>query len=115
MPSPRPHPDKPTVRRLDTTDPFIAALLQALTTRQEDARRALARAQRLAVQRPERQQAAIVAAFVEGMSDRAHVLCREHLSEHPNDVLVNWLETRGPGPDHPESDADRSDPAGPVS
>ncbi len=50
-----------------------------------------ARALATASTRRERQLAALVAAALDGDHDRVGALAREHVVDHPDDVLAAWL------------------------
>jgi len=39
----------------------------------------------------ERQLVALVTAYLDGDHDRVDVLAREHLVDHPDDVLASWI------------------------
>ncbi|GAA1862856.1 hypothetical protein GCM10009836_49000 [Pseudonocardia ailaonensis] len=56
----------------------------------------LDRARAVAVDRPDRQLVAVAAAALSGDLDRARLLAREHLAEHPDTLLVAFLAA---GPD----------------
>jgi hypothetical protein len=66
------------------TDQLIAAAL-------------LMRAAETASTTRDRQVVAIATAFLDGELDRVEVLAREHLVDHPDDVLVAWIATHCQG------------------
>jgi hypothetical protein len=51
----------------------------------------LTRATRLAENTRDRQLVAIAVAHLDGDSDRVDVLAREHLADHPDNILVAWI------------------------
>jgi hypothetical protein len=51
----------------------------------------LARANAAATTSRERQLVAIAAAHLRGERDRVDALARDHLADHPGDVLVAWI------------------------
>ncbi|GAA1254632.1 hypothetical protein GCM10009677_00480 [Sphaerisporangium rubeum] len=73
-------------RSSDEPDLLVAAALA-----DPAARDMLTRAARLAAGTRERQLVAIAAARLAGDRDRVEVLCREHLADHPGDLLVAWI------------------------
>jgi hypothetical protein len=51
----------------------------------------VARASTSATTTRDRQLVALATAYVEGDDDRVNVLAREHLADHPDDVLASWI------------------------
>jgi len=51
----------------------------------------LARAERCAVTARERQLVAIAAAHLDGQDERLDALVRDHLADHPDNVLAAWI------------------------
>ncbi|GIF63817.1 hypothetical protein Ais01nite_18520 [Asanoa ishikariensis] len=51
----------------------------------------LARAARRAASTRDRQLVAIAAAHLDGDHDRVHTLARDHLADHPDNILVAWI------------------------
>jgi hypothetical protein len=59
----------------------------------------LARATALASTTRDRQLTAIAAARLDGDADRVDALARDHLADHPDNLLVAWIAANSP---HPE-------------
>ena len=74
----------------DDVTTVVAAALFAL-----DDNELMARAAALAVTARERQLVTIAAAHLRGDTDRAEDLARDHLADHPDDVLVAWITAGG--------------------
>ena len=55
---------------------------------------ALDRARALAITSRDRQLVALGEAYLAGETDRFDVLVREHLSDHPDNVLASWIARR---------------------
>lgn len=51
----------------------------------------LARVSAAATSSRQRQLVALTGAYLDGDPDRAHFLAREHLIDHPDDVLAVWI------------------------
>jgi hypothetical protein len=49
----------------------------------------------------DRQLVAIVTAYLDGDHDRLDVLAREHLVDHPDDVLASWIVSLARSHQHP--------------
>ncbi|MFC6083559.1 hypothetical protein [Sphaerisporangium aureirubrum] len=60
----------------------------------------LARAARLAATTRDRQLVAIATAHLDGDGDRVDALARDHLADHPGDILVAWIAGRAATPLH---------------
>jgi hypothetical protein len=73
----------------DATTLVVAALFAS------DGDALLARAGRHAVTTRERQTVAIAAAHLRGDRDLVDALARDHLTEHPDSVLVAWIAGAG--------------------
>jgi uncharacterized protein YbaP (TraB family) len=72
------------------TEPSEAAALvaAALVDRRRDL---LLRAEAVAQTTRDRQLVAIAAAHLDGDADRVDILARDHLVDHPDNVLVAWI------------------------
>lgn len=91
------HPDAPTEileRAADSTSPplLVAA---ALLVGDLDV---LTRAAVHATTTRDRQLVALAEAHLRGDTDLLHVLVRDHLSEHPDNLLASWIAGRPPTP-----------------
>jgi hypothetical protein len=96
-------PDR-CIRQLIGGDPAVAAgivdqartsdqpiLLVAAALVDPTAHHLLQRASKLAVTGRDRQLVAIAAAYVAGDRDRVDALARDHLVDHPDNILVAWI------------------------
>ena len=89
------------IRRFIAGDPAAAGDLVALAARCDDPALLVAaalvepdlldRAAAAAVTTRDRQVVAIAAAHLAGDGDRVHVLARDHLVDHPDNLLVAWI------------------------
>jgi hypothetical protein len=71
-------------------------LLVAAALIDPTARALLARAAQLASTTRDRQLAAIAAAHLDGDTDLADALARDHLADHPGSLLVAWISAGHP-------------------
>jgi hypothetical protein len=62
----------------------------------------LDRANTVATTTRERQLLALVAAHLAGAADRVDALARDHLADHPDDLLVAWIATLSHLPANPD-------------
>ena len=69
----------------------------------------LARAARHAVTTRDRQLVAIATAHLDGDADLLDALARDHLSDHPDNVLAAWIASRRTSTDQPEQREERRD------
>jgi hypothetical protein len=53
----------------------------------------------------ERQFVALVTAYLDGDHDRVDVLAREHLVDHPDDVLASWIASLARSEQHSEQNS----------
>jgi hypothetical protein len=67
------------------------ALLTAAALADPAARHLLTRATELASSTRDRQLIVIAAAHLDGDTDRVDVLARDHLADHPDNLLVAWI------------------------
>lgn len=74
----------------DSDDPRIVALASVLASRRDW----IARAQTLATSTRDRQVVAISASHLSGERDLVQVLARDHLSDHPDSLIVAWIASR---------------------
>ena len=101
MPPTRPHQ---LIHRLAVGDAAaIAGIVQASRTSDDpmilvaaalfapDAERLMVRAGRMAATTRDRQLVAIAAAHLRGERDLVDALARDHLADHPDNVLVAWI------------------------
>lgn len=56
----------------------------------------------------ERQLIAVVTAYLDGDHDRVDVLAREHLVDHPDDVLASWIASLARSEQHSEQHKEKS-------
>lgn len=56
----------------------------------------------------ERQLIAVVTAYLDGDHDRVDVLAREHLMDHPDDVLASWIASLARSEQHSEQHKEKS-------
>lgn len=78
-------------------------VVEALLT-PADSRVLLAQAEAAATTTRDRQLVAIAAAHLRGEGDRVDALAREHLVDHPDDVLVAWIAGAAHDQSHPEEE-----------
>jgi hypothetical protein len=71
-----------------SADPLILAAAALFA---DDGEALLTRARAAAAAMPDRQVVAIAAAYRDGERERVEALAREHLVDHPHDVLVAWI------------------------
>ena len=81
------------VDQAHTSDDVTTVVAAALFATADS--RLMARAVRLAVTTRDRQLVAIAAAHLRGDTDRAEDLARDHLVDHPDNVLVAWITAAG--------------------
>jgi hypothetical protein len=83
------------LRHAETSADPVVLVAAALVERTESDR--LARAAELAVSTRDRQLVAIATAYLSGDDDRLDALTRDHLADHPDNLLVAWIAA-GAGP-----------------
>lgn len=81
------------VERALTSDDVTTVVAAALFARADS--ELMARAFALAVTTRDRQLVAIAAAHLRGDTDRVEDLARDHLVDHPDNVLVAWITAAG--------------------
>ena len=99
-----PSPSELLLHRLAVADPATAAqlvhelrnsddssVLVAVALFADEPSALLQRAKALATSSRDRQCVAIAAAYVDGDRDRVELLARDHLVDHPENVLVAWI------------------------
>jgi hypothetical protein len=74
-------------------------LLVAAALADPAARGLLTRATVLASSTRDRQLIAIAAAHLDGDADRVNALARDHLADHPDNLLVAWIAASSPQPE----------------
>jgi uncharacterized protein YbaP (TraB family) len=72
---------------MDTDDARMVALAALLTSRVDW----IARAHRLAMTTRDRQVVAISASYLAGEHDLVQMLARDHLADHPDSLIVEWI------------------------
>ena len=72
---------------MDTTDARMVALAALLASRADW----ITRADRLALTTRDRQVVAISASHLAGQHDLAQMLARDHLTDHPDSPIVEWI------------------------
>jgi hypothetical protein len=87
------HPDAPAEILARAADSTSAPLLVAAALLAGDPE-LLTRAARLATTTRDRQLVALAEAHLRGNADLLHVLVRDHLSEHPDNLLAAWIAGR---------------------
>jgi hypothetical protein len=83
--------------RARTSDDPILLVAAALVDRA--ARELLTRAVELASTTRDRQLTAIAAAHLDGDAGRVDALARDHLADHPGNLLVAWIAGNSPDPE----------------
>jgi hypothetical protein len=81
------------VERARTSDEVTTVVAAALFAPADG--ELMARAVALAVSTRDRQLVAIAAAHLRGDTDRVEDLARDHLADHPDNVLVAWITAAG--------------------
>jgi len=77
-------------RAANSTDPVLLVAAALINSAGPDR---LSRAAQLAGNTRDRQLVAIAAAYVAGDQDRVDALVRDHLVDHPDNLLVAWIAT----------------------
>src|SRR5262245_1494264 len=76
----------------ESNDARIVAMAGVLASRPDW----IERAERLAVTNRDRQMVAVSACHVSGDHGLAQLLARDHLSDHPDSLIVAWIASLGP-------------------
>jgi hypothetical protein len=91
------------VKSAETSDDVNTVVAAALFT-PADPGGLMARATVLAVTTRDRQLVAIAAAHLLGAADRVEDLARDHLTDHPDSVLVAWITSESTHPTRSRKD-----------
>jgi hypothetical protein len=92
--------------RAETDDIPILLVAAALLADEPDD--LLTRAGTSAVTARDRQLVVIAAAYVAGQHDRLDALVRDHLADHPGNILAAWIATQPARPANPPASTTRS-------
>jgi hypothetical protein len=90
--------DEIRLRAMADTTPILLVVAALLADAPDDL---LRRATESATTARDRQLVVIAAAFVAGEHDRVDTLVRDHLADHPGNILAAWIAAQPARPDDP--------------